>query len=80
MKQRFKVSTNFLLFYSLVFCFLILILLTLDFRFGGRNLKNLNPDSESAPPRYHVCQFPGKTNNYDFFGLNLPKNEFRGQN
>ena len=30
--------------------------------------------------RYYVCQFSGKTYNFDFFGPNLPKNEFWGQN
>ena len=30
--------------------------------------------------RYHVCQFSGKTDNFDFFGPNLPKNEFWGRN
>ena len=28
---------------------------------------------ESASSRYHVCQFSGKTNNFDFIGLNLLK-------
>ena len=28
--------------------------------------------------RYHVCQFSGKTDNFDFFGPNLTKNEFWG--
>ena len=27
-----------------------------------------------------MCQFSGKTNNFDFFGLNLPKNGFFGLN
>ena len=26
-----------------------------------------SPDSESALPRYHVCQFSVKTDNFDFF-------------
>ena len=30
--------------------------------------------------RYHVCQFSGKTNNFDFFDPNLPKNGFWGWN
>ena len=30
--------------------------------------------------RYHVYQFSGKTNNFDFLGPNLPKNEFWGRN
>ena len=39
--------------------------------FSGRNLKNICPDSESAPPKYQVYQFPIKMDN--FFGLNLGK-------
>ena len=27
-----------------------------------------------------MCQFSGKTDNFDFFGPNLPKNGFWGQN
>ena len=27
-----------------------------------------------------MCQFSGKTNNFDFFSPNLPKKEFWGQN
>ena len=30
--------------------------------------------------RYHVCQFSGKTDNFDFFGSNLPKNKFWDRN
>ena len=30
--------------------------------------------------RYHVCQFSGETNNFDFFNPNLPKNGFWGRN
>ena len=45
--------------------------------FWGRNFKNLSPDSESALPRYHVCQFSVKTENFDFFGPNLPEKEIR---
>ena len=41
--------------------------------FLGRNSKNVSPDSESAPPRYHVCQFSGKTDNFEFSGLNFWK-------
>ena len=48
--------------------------------FWGRNFEKLNPDTESAPPRYHVWQFSGKTDNFDFFGPNLPKNAFWGHN
>ena len=39
--------------------------------FWGWNFKNLSPDPESAPPTYHVCQFPDKMDNFEFFGLNL---------
>ena len=42
-------------------------------KFWGRSLKNLSRDSESAPPRYHVCQFSFKTDSFEFFGLNLGK-------
>ena len=38
-----------------------------------RNLKNLSPDSQIAPLRYHLCQFSVKTDNIKFFGLNLGK-------
>ena len=48
--------------------------------FWGQNFENLCPGSESAPPRYHVCQVSSKTDNFDFFTPNLPKNEFWGQN
>ena len=29
---------------------------------------------------YHVCQFLGKMNNFEFFGPNLPKKGFRVRN
>ena len=41
--------------------------------FWGRDFKNLSLDSESAPPRYHVCQFSVKVKYFEFFGLNLGK-------
>ena len=41
--------------------------------FWGRICKNISPDLESAPPRYHVCQFSIKMDNFKFFGLNLGK-------
>ena len=41
--------------------------------FWGRSFKNLSPNSESPPPRYHVYQFSGKTDKFEFFGLNLKK-------
>ena len=37
-------------------------------------------EEESTSSRYHVCQFGGKSDNLDFFGPNLPKNEFWGRN
>ena len=36
----------------------------------GWNFKNLSPDSESAPPRYHVDQFSVNMDHFEFFGLN----------
>ena len=39
----------------------------------GRNFKILSLDSKSAPPIHHECQFSGKTDNFDLFGLNLGK-------
>ena len=30
-------------------------------------------ESDSEPPRYHVCQFLVRTDNFEFFGLNLGK-------
>ena len=30
-------------------------------------------DLESSLPRYHMCQFSGKTDNFEFFHLNLRK-------
>ena len=49
-------------------------------KFSGRNFENLSPYSESAPPRYHVCQFLDTTDSFGFFGPSLPKNIFCGQN
>ena len=37
------------------------------------------PDSESALPRYHVYQFPVRTDNFDIFDPNLPKSGFWGR-
>ena len=36
--------------------------------------------SESALPRYHMYQFSGKTDNFDFLSPNLPQKKFWGQN
>ena len=41
--------------------------------FWSRNFKNLSPDSESAPPRYHECQFSVKMDDFELFDLNLGK-------
>ena len=41
--------------------------------FWGQNFKNLSPGSQSAPQRYHECQFSFKMDNFRFFGLNLGK-------
>ena len=57
----FKQSGLFLLFRTDIAQKLIL----------GRNFKDFSPDLESAPQRYHVCQFSVKTDNFEFFGLNL---------
>ena len=48
--------------------------------FWGRNFENLTPDPESALPRYHECQFSGKTNNFELFVPDLPVNRFRVEN
>ena len=40
-------------------------------KFWGQNFENLSLDLESAPPIYHV--YSGKTNNFEFFVLNLRK-------
>ena len=45
--------------------------------FWGWNFKNLSPNSESALPRYHVCQFSVKRVKFDFLGSYLPKKEIR---
>ena len=41
--------------------------------FWGLNFKYLSADLESAPPRYHVCQFPVKLDSFEVFHLNLGK-------
>ena len=35
--------------------------------------QKLSPNSESAAPRFHVFKFSVKTDNFEFFGLNLGK-------
>ena len=37
-------------------------------------------DLESVSLRYYVHQFSDKTDNFEFLGPNLPKNEFWGRN
>ena len=44
--------------------------------FWDLNFENLSPDFELVLPRHHVCQFSDKTDNFNFFDSNLPKNEF----
>ena len=39
----------------------------------GRNFKNLNLHSKSAPSIYHDCQFSVKMDSFKFFGLNFIK-------
>ena len=39
----------------------------------GRNFKNLNLHSKSAPSIYHVCQFSVKMDSFKFFGLDFIK-------
>ena len=41
--------------------------------FWGRNLKNLSSELESVPTRHHEQQFSVKTDNLEFFSLNLGK-------
>ena len=44
-----------------------------DFQFSVdfRSFQNLNPDLESTPPVYHVCQFVVKLDNFELLGLYL---------
>ena len=42
-------------------------------QFSSPNFKNLSPDLESAPPRYHACQLSVKMDNFEAFVLNLGK-------
>ena len=48
--------------------------------FEVKNFKNLSLDSESACLRDYVHQFSDKTDKFEFFGPNLPKNRFWDQN
>ena len=41
--------------------------------FWDQHSKNLIPNLESPPPRYHVSRFLGKTDNSEFFDPNLGK-------
>ena len=49
----------------------------MDFEF---EIQKTNVEQESTSSKYFVCQFSDKTNNFDFFGPNLSKNGFWGQN
>ena len=42
-------------------------------KYCQNNFKSLNPDLELAPPKYHVCKFFVKTDNFEFFGSNFGK-------
>ena len=46
----------------------------------GLEIQKTNIGIKLASLRYHDCQFSGKTNNFDFFDPNLPKNGLWGQN
>ena len=37
------------------------------------NFKNLSPDLELAPPKYHLCQFSVKMNIFAFFDSSFGK-------
>ena len=39
--------------------------------FWGLNFKNVSLHPEPLPPRYHMWQCLGKTDNFEFFSLNL---------
>ena len=39
----------------------------------GLNFKNLSPDLELAPPKYQMCQFFVKMDNFTFFNSNFGK-------
>ena len=42
----------------------------------GFEIQKTNVGKESASSRYHQCQYSSKTDNFDFFGPNLPENGF----
>ena len=44
-----------------------------EMEYWGLNFKNLSVDLESVPLIYHVCQFSGKTDNFEFFHQNFEK-------
>ena len=39
----------------------------------GLNFKNLSPKLELAPPKYHLCKFSVKMDNFEFFGPHFEK-------
>ena len=41
--------------------------------FWGLHFKNLSPDLKLAPPKFRLCQFSLKMNNFEFFGPSLGK-------
>ena len=44
--------------------------------FWGWNFENLTSDSESGPPRFHVCRFSGKMDSFHFLVQPYPKMNF----
>ena len=60
------------------FHFLCLALPKNRFRFW--NSENLCWNKNRHPRDIHLCQFSGKTDNFEFFGPNLPKNRSWGWN
>ena len=43
----------------------------------GFEIQETNVGIGISTLEYHVCRFSSKTDNFDFFGPNLPKNGFR---
>ena len=46
----------------------------------GFEIQKTNVGIKISILEYHMCQFWGKTDNFDFFGRNLPKNGFWDRN
>ena len=44
----------------------------------GSEIQKTNVGIRISIIEIHACQFSGKTQNFDLFNPNLPKNEFRG--